>query len=90
MDPEVDDGDFASPPGLPPVPEDSSLARYPNSVPGTGYQGLVLWAAPVKANRQPPKGAEGGPRGFPVWVNLCKTFPWEGFGGNWYTQRVPG
>ena len=22
--------------------------------------------------------------------NPCKTFPWEGLGGNWYTQRAPG
>ena len=38
----------------------------------------------------PPRGPGGPPGIFGFGRNPCKTAPWEGLGGNWYTQRVPG
>ena len=38
----------------------------------------------------PPRGPGGPPGIFGFGGNPCKTFPWEGLGGNGHTQRLPG
>ena len=43
-----------------------------------------------EGNRQPPQGPRGSPGIFEFGVNPCRTPPWEGLGGNWSTQMVPG
>ena len=45
---------------------------------------------PTKGNRQAPWRARGPHGIFGVGQNPCKTLPWEGLGGNWHTQKVPG
>ena len=45
---------------------------------------------PQRDNRQRTQGPRGPPGIFGFGGNPCKTSPWEGLGGNWYTQRVPG
>ena len=37
-----------------------------------------------------PHRRPGPPWDFWFWGNPCKTAPWEGLGGNWPTQKVPG
>ena len=49
-----------------------------------------LGHGPTKGNRQAPWRARGPPGIFGFGQNPCKTLPWEGLGGNWYTQKVPG
>ena len=46
--------------------------------------------SPQRDNRQAHRGPRGAHWIFGFGGNPCKTLPWEGLGGNWYTQRVPG
>ena len=44
---------------------------------------------PTKGQQATHQGPEV-PGIFPGLGNAYKTLPWEGLGGNWYTQKVPG
>ena len=47
-------------------------------------------SSPQRDNRQPTQGPRGTQGIFGFGENPFKTSPWEGLGGNWYTQKFPG
>ena len=55
-----------------------------------GYFGVNHRRGLTQGSQGLTTGAQGPPGFFGFGENPCKAASWEGLGGNWYTQKVPG